>query len=261
MTGAPEALLPGYLTIRVTASGAVRTVTLDRPQRRNAQTPAMWAEIERAVDALSRDDGVRVLVVEGAGGSFSSGLDLAELDAGGFLRTIADTPPQDPDPALELISRAQRPFRAMRAAPFPTIASVRGAALGAGLELALACDFRIVAASSTFAVSEVGRGVVPDLGATYVLPRLVGPQTALDLILTSREFTGHEAAELGIALTCVAEAELDAAVAAYAARLAAVPRPVLAHAKAATLAGDEDSSMAAAAVGMAETVRALLGPS
>jgi enoyl-CoA hydratase/carnithine racemase len=220
----------------------------------------MWADIDLALDVLTADEEVKVLVIEGAGGSFSSGIDLAELGPGGFLRALADIAPQQPDPALEAIARAQRPFRRLRATPFIVVAAVRGVALGAGLELALACDFTIVSTTARLAVSEVGRGVVPDLGATWALPRLVGPQRALDLILTSREFTGLEAAEYGVALAAVPDGEVEAAADAYAARLATVPGRVLAHAKAATLASDEGASMRAAAVGMAESIRSLLGP-
>lgn len=247
-----------YQTITVSPTGDVRRLVLNRPDRHNAQNPRMWREIVQAVGRLADDDQVRVLVVEGAGKSFSSGLDQRELGPGGFLRRVADLPHPDtgqPDAALAALAEAQAAFLALRHAPFPVVAAVRGVALGAGLELALACDLRIVTSPARLAVAEVRHGVVPDLGATAFLPRLIGVERALDLILTGREFDGDEAVRLGLALKSVPPEDLDDAVGEYTAVLASATRQVLAHAKAATYETDEAASLRRAAVGMADCLR------
>ncbi|QJY49920.1 enoyl-CoA hydratase/isomerase family protein [Pseudonocardia broussonetiae] len=242
-------------TVRVEHDGAVARIVLDRPDRHNAQTPGMWRELREATDALVADPAVRVAVLTGDGPSFSSGLDLDERRPGGLLHRIATT---DPGEGLAVTEQAQADFRWLSRAPFPVVAAVHGAALGAGLQLALSCDVRIVAEDAVLAVAELGLGAVPDLGATTDLPRLVGLERALDLILTARRFSGTEAVELGLALRAVPAADLEAEALAYAERLAAAPRLALARAKEATREPDPARSLRLAATAQVECVRAML---
>lgn len=241
--------------LRVERAGAVARIVLARPERHNAQTPQTWRELAAAGAQLVADPEVRAAVLTGEGPSFSSGVDLAEREPGGFLHRLADLPDHA---ALAVVEEAQSAFGWIAQAPFPVVAAVRGAAVGAGIQLALACDVRIVAADARLAVAEIGLGAVPDLGATSDLPRLVGLERALDLILTGRRFSGTEAVALGLALRAVPAAAVDAEAMAYAQALATAPRAALAHAKAATREPDRARSLHRAAVGQVECVRAML---
>ncbi|MEJ2864772.1 enoyl-CoA hydratase/isomerase family protein [Actinomycetospora flava] len=240
-------------TLRVERDGPVARLVLARPERHNAQTPRLWAELRAAGAELVADEGVRAVVVAGEGPSFSSGLDLAEREPGGFLHRIAHA---DEATALAAIAQAQDAFTWIGAAPFPVVAAVRGYAIGAGIQLALACDVRIVAPDAVLAVAEVGLGAVPDLGATTALPSLVGLERALDLVLTARRFDGTEAVAMGLALRTATD--VDAEALAYAHALAAAPRAALAPTKAATRASDPATSLAIAARGQVACARGVL---
>lgn len=241
--------------VAVERRGRIARISLCRPDRHNAQTPAMWRELRAVGARLVDDPEVRAAVLVGEGPSFSSGLDLTELRPGGFLHTVAAAPDAD---ALAMIDEVQAAFRCLGEAPFPVVAAVRGVAMGAGIQLALACDVRIVALDAVLAVSEVGLGAVPDLGATVALPRLVGQEKALDLILTARRFSGAEAVDLGLALRAVPAEEVETTAIAYAERLAEAPRLALAAAKAATRESDAARGLQLAARGQVECVRAML---
>lgn len=144
-----ETALP---VVRVEGRGPVRRLILNRPERHNAQNPQMWAELAAAGRALTADPDVRCVVLTGEGPSFSSGIDLQEMRAPtGFIRRLAASPPGDPDPMLSAIADAQDAFRWIPTAPFVVVAAITGAAIGAGCQLALACDFRFVAADATLA--------------------------------------------------------------------------------------------------------------
>jgi len=241
-------------TVRVERSGPIARIALNRPERHNAQTPRMWEELRKAGAELASDADVRAVVLTSRGPSFSSGLDLAELQPGGFMDTVATA--QD---GVALIREAQSAFGWIREAPFPVVAAVRGVAFGAGLQLALACDVRFVAEDATLAMSEVGLGVLPDLGATVDLPALVGTERALDLILTARQVSGAEAVALGLGLRAVPAERVEAEAIAYAHRLATAPRTTLAYAKAATRERDPDRSLDLVARGQVECIRVMLG--
>jgi enoyl-CoA hydratase/carnithine racemase len=245
----------GTPTVRIERAGAVARVVLSRPERHNAQTPAMWRELTAAGEALSADPTVRAAVLAGDGDSFSSGIDLAEMRPGAFLARVAAA---DETYGLDLVAGAQAAITWIPAAPFPVVAAVRGVALGAGAQLALACDVRIVADDARIAVREITLGAVPDLGATVALPRLVGLERALDLMLTGREVTGAEAAEQGLALWAVPDGEVDTAAADYARDLARAPRAALAAIKAATREADPGRSLQLAAAGQVECLRAVV---
>ncbi|MDD2818240.1 MAG: enoyl-CoA hydratase-related protein [Candidatus Nanopelagicales bacterium] len=192
----------------------IALLTLNRPQRRNSFTLSMihrWADL--LIEA-NTDDAVRVIVVTGAGGAFCAGIDLDVLDT------------------IELTAKARRDFltnevhrvaRAVEASDKPIIAAVAGAAVGAGMDMALMCDIRIAAQSARFAESYVNLGLVPGDGGGYYLPRLVGTAKALELLLTGDTLTGQQAAELGIANHVVTDDALMDTTRNLAAKIAAKP--------------------------------------
>jgi enoyl-CoA hydratase/carnithine racemase len=245
-----------FTQLRLDGVGPVRWLRLDRPERHNAQTECMWSELARAGRLLSADPEVRCVVVAGAGRSFSSGIDLDEMRrSDGFIRRLAARPPGTPDPMLADLEVVQDAIRWIPAAPFLVVAAVRGIALGAGCQLALACDIRIVADDAVLALKEIDYGLLPDLGATAWLPRLVGTQLALDLILTGRELSGAQFHAAGLAFSVHPADEVESAAAAYAERLAAVPRPALSYVKAAVYEPDPGRSLRLAAEGQAACIR------
>jgi enoyl-CoA hydratase/carnithine racemase len=202
--------------------GPVLTVTLDRPEVRNAQTPATW----RALAALGTTigDHVRVVVVRGAGSSFSSGLDRRMFGAGvpgePSLATLAGLPGPELD---ALIAGYQAGFSWLRDSPALSIAAVQGHAVGAGFQLALACDLRVLADDAQLAMREPALGLVPDLGGTWPLVRAVGYERAVEICATARSVGAEEAARIGLAHRVVPAGELDAGVAALVAAVLANP--------------------------------------
>lgn len=245
-----------YTSIAISGTGGCRHMVLDRPERHNSQDLTMWHEVADAARHLGENPEVVVVIVSGNGRSFSSGIDLKEFTRpGGFIRTLSEFPLGAPDPMLDAIHDAQQAITALRRAPFLSIAALRGVALGAGMQLALACDVRITADDAQLALLESSKGLLPDLGATWNLPRLVSRERALDLILTGRTITGAEAAEIGIALSAVPAESLDDAVRNYADQIAVLPRTAVAHVKSAVDACTESTSLEIAAAGQAACIR------
>ena len=202
-----------HVQIATTQAG-VRTITLDRPDKLNAVNPTLADELPRAIDEAARDDGVRVIVITGAGRGFCSGLDLSEPP------TLPDaTLPERLDPLAWVgkwvltIARCEK----------PVIAAVNGVAAGAGFGLALACDIRIVASGARMTAGYVRRGLSPDAGVSYSLPRLIGRARAADILLTGRDVDAAEAERIGLAASVVNDAGFAEAAAAYAERIAAGP--------------------------------------
>lgn len=232
-------------TLRVERTGHVAQVRLDRPDKRNAQSLEMWDELRRVGIALQDDPDLRVVVVSGAGHSFSAGIDLSVLqDQTSDAGTIPD---------VELIQHA---FRWLREASFPTIAMVQGYALGAGCQLALACDLRVLAEDAVMALPEIDFGIFPDLGGCAWLPELVGSAKAKELIFLGDRFDAAEALRLGIANRVVPREELEGVTMALAGRLARKAPLALAGAKRA-LAAAEESADAAFRTSAAEVRRCL----
>lgn len=217
--------IPTDLTsLLVDRDGGIVRLTLNRPDRLNAQTPRMWRELAALGRALSDDASVRVVIVQGAGRSFSSGLDTSVfadglLDAPGF-GDAPDRGTRDADPVIDGILRAQDAFSWLETAPFITIAALHGHALGAGLQLALACDLRIAAHSAQLGLLEFRYGIIPDLGATQRLPRLVGLGKAKELVFTAETIDASEAHRIGLVERLVADDDLGDAVTALATQLA-----------------------------------------
>lgn len=209
--------------LRLDVDGPIATITLDRPEVRNAQTPAMWAALAEIGRTLPDD--VRVVVVTGEGETFSAGLDRAMLDPtnageGSVLGLLALS---DED-ASARIDGFQRGFTWLRDPRFVSIAKVRGYAIGAGFQLALSCDLRMVADNAKFSMKESALGLVPDLTGTKPLVDHVGYARALEICATARVVPAEEAVRIGLATASVPSAELDTAVADLAAALVA-PMP------------------------------------
>ena len=210
--------------LRYDVSGAVAHVTLDRPDVRNAQTPRMW----RALAAIGAEitDEVRVVVVQGSGRSFSAGLDRAMLEPGGdesVTRLVA----MSDDEAAATIDTYQQGFTWLRDPRFVSIAAVQGHAIGAGFQLALACDLRVLATDAQLAMKESALGLVPDLTGTKPLVDAVGFSRALEICATARFVGADEALGLGLATVVCPQAELDETVADLVAALtAAMPGAV-----------------------------------
>ncbi|WP_243057732.1 enoyl-CoA hydratase/isomerase family protein [Nocardioides sp. SR21] len=200
--------------------GAVATITLDRPAVRNAQTPTMW----RALAALGQEipDDVRVVVVKGAGPTFSAGLDRSMLDPSTTgEESVAGLLGRPDDEISATIDDFQQGFTFLRDPRFVSIAAVQGYAIGAGFQLALSCDLRVVADDVQFSMKESALGLVPDLTGTKPLVECVGYARALEICATARMVGADEAVGIGLALTAVPADELDATVADLAAALTA----------------------------------------
>jgi enoyl-CoA hydratase/carnithine racemase len=188
---------------------AVATVTLSRPEVRNAQTPAMW----RALAEIGRQlpDTVRVVVVRGAGESFSAGLDRAMLDPA--TGDVANLLQLDDEAISKAVDGYQQGFTWLREPRFVSIAAVQGYAIGAGFQLALSCDLRVVSEDAQFSMKEPALGLVPDLTGTKPLVEAVGYQRALEICATTRMVGATEAVDIGLALTAVPADRLEATVA------------------------------------------------
>ena len=209
-----------YQTIRYQRQGGIGTVTLARPGKRNAQNPLMWRELARLGAELLPDETLRCLVVAADGPVFSAGIDLAEGMAG-LLANWADQ--ADEELAMAEGMAAAGTFSWIPELGCASVAAVRGHAYGAGLQLALACDFRIFAEGTKAGLPETRFGLLPDMGATVRLPRIVGEARARELILLGEVIDAAEALRIGLANQVVPGHELEAAAARLAARLAAQP--------------------------------------
>src|SRR5688500_7751228 len=204
--------------VRLAISGPRATVTLDRPDVLNAQTPATWQALRHIGEQLDPD--VRVVVVRGSGRAFSAGLDRrmftgepVDGEPGG-LGAMLSLPASEADAK---IASYQAGFTWLSDPARVTIAAVQGHAIGAGFQLALACDFRVLAEDAQFCMA------VPDLGGTLPLVRLVGYSRAAEMCVTSRRVPAAEALQIGLANSVVPSDGLDAAVEAL---VAAVLKPL-----------------------------------
>lgn len=218
--------------VRLARDGPVATVTLCRPESRNPQTPALWLRLRDIGRELPGE--VRVVVVCAEGRSFSAGLDTAALDGqalpGGFsLPQMARLPGGELEAHL---SRYQDGFRWLRRPDLVSVAAVQGHAVGAGFQLALACDLRLLANDAQLSMAEVRLGLVPDLGGTKRLVDLVGYARALEICLTGRRIGAEEAYQIGLASLVVPVEQLSEAVRDLVAALVAAPRGAVSEIKA-----------------------------
>lgn len=184
-------------------SPGVARLVLDNPSQRNAMSDAMTLSWARAIDELAADRDVRVVVVTGAGSAFCSGGDPA---------WIAGEPDAEVDYLRSRMIAFYRAWLSIRRLEVPTIAAVNGPAVGAGLCLALACDIRYAAAGARLSVPFVKLGMHPGMAATYLLPNVVGPANARELLLTGRTVQAEEARELGLVSRVFAPEDFDAEV-------------------------------------------------
>jgi enoyl-CoA hydratase/carnithine racemase len=202
------ALMSSYDAIRYEMKHAVAIITLARPEKRNALSLDMFRELGDATEAAGGDPGVHGVVVAADGPSFCAGIDLGLLAE---LAPLAAKAGEDPDEFRSFVRLAQRPFLSLARMPKPTLASVQGHALGAGFQLALACDLRVAAEDVRFGLLEARYGLIPDLGGMHHLARMVGPSRAKELVWTTRSVEAEEADRLGLVNQVVAVADLPAA--------------------------------------------------
>jgi 2-(1,2-epoxy-1,2-dihydrophenyl)acetyl-CoA isomerase len=197
-------------TLRVERADGVVTVTMDRPERKNAINDTMWAELWETFQEVARNPEDRVLIVTGAGGAFCSGQDL------GGVTDAADH-------GLVRMRRVGDVALALHRVPKPTIAKVGGIAAGAGCNLALGCDLIVASEDARFAEIFSRRGLSVDFGGSWVLPRLIGLHRAKELAFFAEIVSAKEAADIGLVNRVVPSAELDDFVDGWARTLAAGP--------------------------------------
>ena len=226
MTATPEQPHPH---LRVQREGAVLTVTLTNAERRNAQTPSLWAALADAARTAGGDPGIRVVVLRGEGPSFSAGLDRAMLVPGGVQGEpdLVAVGAAGPEAAAGMIEQFQLGFSLWNQVPAVVVAAVQGHAIGAGFQLALAADLRVVAEDVQFAMRETSLGLVPDLAGTRPLVSLVGPSRALEICATGRFVGAAEAVGMGLANVAVPAGALDGTTADLVAALLAAPDAAL----------------------------------
>lgn len=213
MTGLPDTATLQRARLALDIDGAVATVTLSCPERRNSQTPSMWHALADIGAHLPAE--TRVVVVRGEGASFSAGLDVGLIsgeEVPGEESVAALMHAGDAE-VLETIDGYQRGFTWLRDPRFVSIAQVHGHAIGAGFQLALACDLRVLADDAKLCMKEPALGLVPDLTGTKPLVDLVGYSRALEICATARYVLADEARELGLATAVVPAAELEATTA------------------------------------------------
>src|SRR4051812_390084 len=204
----------------------VALVTLDRPAALNALSFGLLEQLDEALAVLDDDDGCRAIVIIGAGDrAFAAGADIREL-AAATRGTLHD---DDPFGAVDRVARLRT----------PTIAAVRGYALGGGCELAMACDMLVAADDATFGQPEVGIGVIPGAGGTQRLARAAGRARAMELVLTGRRMTAGEANEMGLVTLVVPAADVLERALGIASQIASMPVLAVRAGKAAVNAAEE----------------------
>ena len=197
--------------VQTDIDGGVAVLTLDAPDRRNALTLAMVDEVAAALDAIEADPDVRAIVVTGTAPAFCAGADLSHLGAS----------------QREGLLRIYEGFLRIGRSPLPSIAAVNGAAVGAGVNLALMCDVIVAGRSARFDTRFLQLGLHPGGGHTWMLQRRVGPQAAAAMVLFGRVLDGPAAADVGLAWSCVEDDELLAACREMAGVAAAAPRELV----------------------------------
>ncbi|WP_075735973.1 enoyl-CoA hydratase/isomerase family protein [Streptomyces acidiscabies] len=218
--------------VRLTVEDALATVTLTNPAKRNAQSPAMWRALAEAGRSLPGS--VRVVVLRGEGRSFSAGLDRQMFTPEGIEGepSFVDLARRGDAELDAAIAEFQEGFTWWRRSDVVSVAAVQGHAIGAGFQLALACDLRVVADDVQFAMRETSLGLVPDLTGTHPLVSLVGYGRAAEICLTGRYVHAEEAVRIGLANTAVPAADLDTAVKDLTTALLAAPRDAVVETKA-----------------------------
>ena len=228
-----------YQDIIYTEENGIATMTLNRPDKMNSFSLGMQDSMYRVVENASQDKTVRVLIITGAGRAFCSGADVKSLAEG------SNRPPSQQRPR-EGASERVNLHVLMQECQKPIIAAVNGVAVGAGLDLAMACDIRIASDKARFAELYIRRGMLPAAGGTYFLPRLVGIDKACQLIWTGDMIEAQEAERIGLVTMVVPHEELEIATRELAEKLAKAAPLVIQRSKRAIYAGldmDLESSM------------------
>lgn len=201
--------------------GAVRRITLHRPDKLNSFTRDMLSELDDALTEISNDDEARVLIITGSGRAFCAGQDLREAGAvedGAAVRAV--------------VERLYNPaIRLLRSLQIPVLAAVNGIAAGAGASLAIACDLVIAAESASFVQAFSKIGLVPDAGGSYFMPRLIGSARALGLALLAEPVDAKTAAQWGLIWNAVPDADFPDTIAEMGERLAQLPTAAVALTK------------------------------
>jgi enoyl-CoA hydratase/carnithine racemase len=197
--------------LTISQHDGVATLALDRPERKNAITVAMWERFPAMIGEIQRDTGIRAVIITGSGGAFAAGADIAELASVFSDRTSADA-------YLTLMSAAQD---AVMGCEKPTVAMIRGACIGAGCGLSLSCDIRFTDPSGRFGITPAKLGMIYSLADTRRLVDAVGPAFARDLLLSGRIVEADEAARIGLVNRVVPADLLEATTRAFAMTLAA----------------------------------------
>ena len=218
----------GFEQILYEVKDRVATVTLNRPDKLNAWTAVMGREVRQAMDEAARDEAVRVIVLTGAGRGFCAGADMQMLSgivgAGRQEPGDAAAPRETAgDPAIRPDFRG--PYAYFPMVPKPIIAALNGATAGLGLVVSLYCDLRIAADTAVFTTAFSRRGLIAEHGVSWMLPRLVGLQHGLDLLLSARKITASEALAMGLVAQVRPAATLQEDVRAYARELADLVSP------------------------------------
>ena len=191
---------PEMKTITIEVDNGIATVYLDRPEKLNAMNPTMFEELGVAADYIRDDSAVKVAIVTGRGRAFSAGIDLNSLQEYNVV---------DLQAFRAVVRKIQRNFRAYELIEKPIIAMVNGHALGAGTEMALACDMILASTEATFGLLEVNIGLVVDLGGTQRLQRYIGVHRAKELILTGKKIDAAEADRIGLVNAVYTPEELE----------------------------------------------------
>lgn len=211
-----------YETIELEKEGGVATITLNRPDKLNAMCPDLMIDLSNVIEDIQHDEAVRAVVLTGAGRAFCAGGDVKDLLS------------QATDP-VEMMDRSMEGAKlvaAMRNIPKPMIAAVNGPAVGAGCNLALACDIIIAAENASFSMAFISLGLHPDTGGIYFLTRLVGVARACELVFTGKAIGAQEAERIGLINQVVPAEQLESTVSELAGRLAKGPSKAIAMAKA-----------------------------
>ena len=203
----------------------IATITLNDPKSLNAFSTPLKKSVLTALEQADADDDVRVIVLQGAGGNFSSGGDIKEMLSEGVDKTVIS------NKIKGMVEGAGEVSLKLRHIHKPIIAKLEGAVAGAGMNLALTCDFRITADNAKFVQAFVHIGLVPDAGGVYLLNQLVGPAKTTELVMLGDKISAQDMAELNLVNQVVAPAELDDAVAKLASRLSALPAQALSSMK------------------------------
>ncbi|OAN52736.1 enoyl-CoA hydratase [Paramagnetospirillum marisnigri] len=209
--------------LHISRVGKVAVLTLDSPPV-NALSKALIKALHAAMDEVEADRGVGAVHIRSAGKAFCAGADLAEM-----RENLSD--PDKVDAQIDFVRDIQDVLKRIETLGVATIAEVGGAAMGGGLELALACDFRVAAIEAKLALPEVNLGLIPGAGGTQRLTRLCGPSVARRLILGAEILGGEAAQSLGVVHWAVPRAELAGFAAALAERVAGLPRAAVAASK------------------------------